>query len=143
MVYITHGMCNTPENRAWGDMKQRCHNKDNKRYHRYGGRGIKVCKRWRKSFENFIKDMGLRPSPKHSLERIDNNKGYLPSNCTWATREDQYRNRAPTKLITYNGKTLSTAEWGRTVGLSKECMYYRIKAGWGIGRILDTPSERA
>jgi len=88
----THGMTKTPEFKAWDAMLQRCLNPKNFSYSRYGGRGITVCKRWR-SFENFYKDMGPRPHSKLSIHRIDNDKGYFPKNCKWATRAEQYANR--------------------------------------------------
>lgn len=76
----------TSEYRSWSAMKARCLNAKNKYYYNYGGRGIKICKRWINGFENFIQDMGPKPSSKHSLERINNNRGYTPKNCKWATR---------------------------------------------------------
>jgi hypothetical protein len=90
----------SPEYRSWQMMKNRCHNERAADWAHYGGKGICVCKRWRESFENFLEDMGRRPTPLHTLDRIKTSRGYSPSNCRWATRKVQARNRpyAKTKI---------------------------------------------
>jgi hypothetical protein len=83
----------SPEYRCWVDLKQRCTNPRNRRYADYGGRGIAVCERWLNSFTAFLADMGQRPGPEYSLDRVDNDGPYAPGNCRWATQSEQQRNR--------------------------------------------------
>lgn len=89
----THGASRTPEYGAWLNMIRRCYEPTYKQFKDYGGRGIGVCDRWAQSFEKFLRDMGRKPDPALTLERVDNDKGYEPNNCCWATRREQVRNR--------------------------------------------------
>ena len=115
-------------------MLDRCYNPRNKRYTDYGGRGIKVCDRWRRSFAAFISDMGFRPTSKHSLDRYPNNDGnYELANCRWATPQEQNDNQRRTILV--NGKPLSY--WARETGLSKHTLDMRLRAGWSVERALN------
>ena len=88
----THGGRRTPEYETWCGMIRRCENPKNHAFHRYGGRGISICERWRNDFSAFLADVGPRPSPEHSIDRIDNDRGYEPDNCRWATALVQARN---------------------------------------------------
>ena len=108
--YKTHGMIKTSEYKSWGSLKDRCTNPNNKSYKDYGGRGIKVCDRWLESFENFIEDMGLKPTSKHSIDRKDVNGNYTKENCKWATKIEQMNNTRRNVFYDFNGvqNTLST-----------------------------------
>ena len=141
----THGMSRTPEYRAWRQAIDRCLHPSHARFGDYGGRGITVCNRWMASFPDFIADMGMKPTPAHSLERRDNNQGYEPSNCYWATPREQCNNRRNTKKIDYLGESKTIAEWMRALGLpGRHSLYlYRVNAGWSAHRAFTTPSHKA
>jgi hypothetical protein len=136
-----HGMNNTPEHRAWSHMRQRCNNPKDKSYKDYGARGITVCDRWQDSFPNFMEDMGLKPEPKHkySLERKNNEEGYSPDNCVWATRRVQAKNKRNIIYWTYQGKTQHLSAWAEELGIEVGTLWYRHKAGWPVEKILGTP----
>lgn len=112
-----HTLKHRPEYITWKAMKARCYNKGNKQFNDYGGRGIKVCAHWLNSFENFLADMGEKPSPAHSLDRINTNGDYCPENCRWATREEQANNKRSSIMIEYNGKIQTFAQWCKELNL--------------------------
>ena len=141
-VKRTHGMTKTPEHRSYGAMIQRCENVNHHAYPMYGGRGIKVCKAWRESFETFYKDMGPRPSMEYTLDRYPNKDGnYEPSNCRWATKDEQNFNRRDNTSLTIDGVTLTITEWARKHGLDYNVVSKRIKDGWDIQKALNEPKR--
>jgi len=114
----THGLSKTKEYNSWASIIARCENSKDTSYFRYGGRGIKMCERWRNSFEFFILDMGMSPSDSHSIDRKDNNKGYDPENCRWATKKEQALNRRSNNRIEIEGVTKCVTEWCEHFGIS-------------------------
>lgn len=135
----THGMRYTPEYRAWSGMKQRCTNPKISNFPQYGGRGIRVCDRWMASFDDFLADLGPRPSPDHSLDRIDNDGHYDPSNCQWRTRVEQQRNVSRNRLLTFQGETHPLATWADRTGIPAKTIGRRLTAGWSPERALKQP----
>ena len=136
----THGMTGTRTYRIWCGMRTRCYNKMATGYENYGGRGVKICKRWA-TFSGFLADMGVCPEG-HSLDRIKNDGDYKPSNCRWATKEQQVRNARSNINITIAGKTMCAAEWARIAGISAILMRYRFNSGWRGKRLLIPPTQR-
>lgn len=124
-----------PEYKIWNAMNQRCNNPKRPNYHLYGGRGIKVCSEWH-DFYRFYKDMGPRPSKQHSIERIDNDGDYCPSNCKWATQDEQALNRRSNRYIEYQGKRLCVTQWAQTLGLPRKHIYDRLYRGLPIEIVL-------
>lgn len=135
---LTRNMTRPPEYNAWHQMISRCRNPNKPRYRDYGARGIDVCERWL-SFVAFIEDMGPRPGPDYSLDRIDNDKGYEPGNCRWATRIEQGSNKRNNHLLTHDGRTQSRAAWARETGLCQETIKRRLIRGWTVTEALTTP----
>ena len=136
----SHGHARSKGYHVWGQMIQRCHNPKDTAYKNYGARGITVCDRWR-SFENFYKDMGRCPEGL-SIERINNDKGYEPGNCKWATQRDQCNNKKNTHWLEFNGVKKPLAEWARISGLHIETLRGRLKGqDWTIEEALTLPSR--
>lgn len=138
----THGLSKTPEFHVWTAMKNRCSNPVNKGFKNYGGRGIRVCQRWRDNFAAFYADMGPRPSVQHSIDRIDNDGPYSPDNCRWATHAQQCANQRRTDLITYKGETLPLNIWAKRYGLLQSTLRQRIvELGWSTEEALTKPTN--
>lgn len=143
--FVTHGMRKSPEYSVWLGMRRRCSDPKNRYFDDYGGRGIYVCTQWNDDFSCFLKDIGLRPSSKHSLERIDNNKGYAPDNCRWALYTDQANNRRSNRLHEFRGNMLTVRQLmkHRKNDISYRTLSARIlEKGWNIEEALTVPNLR-
>lgn len=131
----THGMARTALHRIWANMLGRVSNPNIPHYSYYGGRGIRVCDRWR-SFENFYADMGPTYVQGLTIDRINNNGHYEPGNCRWATRAEQSANRRNAIQLTYQGRTLVLAQWATKLGINDNTLRNRIRSGWPVDRAL-------
>lgn len=140
-----HGMTGTPEHRAWCGMMTRCYwsKPGDRNYSLYRGAGVVVADRWH-TFANFVSDVGLKPSPKHSLDRFPNAAGnYESGNVRWATPKEQANNWSKrNRRITFNGETLALPEWAARLGITRESLRDRIDSGWPIDRALTVPAVR-
>lgn len=134
--FRTHGMTETSEYVIWCCMKARCTNPNNPGYPLYGGRGITICDHWLTSFENFYSDMGPRPSPNHSVDRIDSDLGYSPDNCRWADWDTQQNNRRNNSVVTHDGRTLTLSEWSHETGIPVKLLRSRYAQGLPPEKIL-------
>lgn len=135
-VITKHGMSETRLYQIWKDMKGRCNRVTSQRYYTHGKRGVKICEEW-KAFEPFYEwaiANGYRDDL--TLDRIDNNGNYEPSNCRWATQKEQANNRSTNRFIEYNGETRTIAEWARLLGMNYNTLCGRIKRGWSAERAL-------
>lgn len=124
-----HGMSGDSEYICWQKIKQRCLDSNHKMYSKYGGRGISVCERWLK-FENFYSDMGRRPGPGYSIDRIDNDGDYCKGNCRWATWKQQGRNRGTNRFLDIDGKKMIAIEWCEKTGANYNTVCSRLRRGW-------------
>jgi hypothetical protein len=130
-----HGATKTPEYKVWTAMKDRCYNPNNKRYADYGGRGILVSKRWYNNFQAFLDDMGPRPSPRHSIDRIDNDKSYNRNNCQWSLPTEQMVNRRGTQMV----DNVPLATLAKRYGIPANTLRFRILKGWELQDALTRP----
>lgn len=122
----------------WSSMRTRCTNPSAGSFKYYGGRGITICKRW-DDFATFLKDMGPRPSPKHTIDRRDNDGNYEPDNCRWATRQQQAENKRRVVRLTFEGRTQMLSEWATETGIPRRVLGWRFHAGWTVVDIITTP----
>ena len=136
---VTHGLSKSPEYQAWNGMKHRCLNPNYHAYKKYGAIGVRVCDRWRDSFEAFYADMGPRPSSWHSLDRINPWGDYEPGNCRWALPIEQGSNRKVTRHLEHDGQTKTTAEWAEAKGMDVRTLRMRLYMGWTVERALTEP----
>lgn len=131
----THGCSGSPEYRIWQAAKARCFNPKDKKFKHYGGRGIVMCRQWSDSFSCFLKDMGTRPSG-FTLERKDNNLGYAPGNCIWASYTAQNNNLRRNRVLVFRGCRRTLTQWSRFLGVSYDALRNRIRRGWQLERAL-------
>lgn len=140
----SHGYRNSSTYASWFNMKVRCgltgykNKPDSNVYRNYEARGITVCKRWLK-FESFLADMGPAPGPGFSIERVNNNLGYRPSNCKWIPRGEQAKNQSKSIRLTFNGEMKILADWARSLHLNYGTLISRIRRGWSIKQAFTTP----
>jgi hypothetical protein len=138
----THKLSKSNEHAAWASMKSRCTNINVPEYNNYGGRGIQVCDRWLNSFEAFLEDMGPRPTSQHSIDRFPNNDGnYEPSNCRWATRQEQDNNKRTNRLFMFYGKTMTLTQWSEISQVNRRTVMVRLKRGWPEKEAFWTPAK--
>lgn len=134
----THGMSGSPIYAVWSSMLHRCELPSDTNYPKYGAKGIKVCERWQK-FENFLADMGPRPSSEYSIDRKESTGDYTPDNCRWATVSEQNRNKRSARMLTLNGETRNMIDWANRLGISAGTIWNRLKLGWSEHDALTRP----
>lgn len=131
-----HGRTGSAELNTFMGMNSRCLNAKGKDFKRYGGRGITVCDRWHRdtpgAFENFLADMGERPSLEHSIDRMDNDGPYSPENCRWAVQKTQQNNKRSNTILTFGGKAQNVTQWAEELGMKRSKIYYRLRRGWSV-----------
>lgn len=125
-LYKKHGLKGTKEYKTWICIRSRCLNPRRAQAKDYIHRGITICDRWN-NFLNFYQDMGVAPSPQHTIDRIDNSKGYSPDNCRWATRKEQQRNTRRSRFIEINGERKTVAEWCEIFNVSRSAVNRRLE----------------
>lgn len=134
-----HRMTGSQEYKSWSHIKSRCLNTEDPAYKNYGGRGIKVHEEWIDDFQKFFEHVGPKPGPGYSVDRIDNDKGYVPGNVRWATQLEQCRNTRQNRMIEFEGKIQSLGAWADELMMSDRTLHTRLSRGWSIRQALTTP----
>ena len=142
--FTTHGEGSskqgiTPEYRTWSEIKKRCCSSRPLYKKYYLEKGISVCREWLNNYEQFLSDMGRKPTPKHSIDRIDNSKGYSKDNCRWATMSEQNNNRTSSRVLTYRGISKTMMEWAIELKVNYFTLRTRLHDGWTVERAFETP----
>lgn len=132
------GMCKSTEYTSWKEMKRRCYNPNYPDYDLYGGKGITVCQHWLDAFVNFFDDMGPKPFPEATVDRISGEGNYEKNNCRWATKKEQSHNTSKTRMLTYNGETYCLREWARRLGISHCTLRTRLAKGWPLEKVFSS-----
>jgi hypothetical protein len=140
---VKTGCSRMEEYQIWNLIIYRCTNPNNSAFANYGGRGITICDAWRRDFTRFLQDVGRRPSSAHTLDRIDNDRGYMPGNVRWATKKEQNRNRRSNTHISAFGKTMTLIEWSELYKVASGTILNRLKLGWPMELALATPVKRS
>lgn len=138
---LSHGLSYTPEYRAWQTARHRCTSPTSPAWSDYGGRGIRMCEEWLKSPAAFIASVGLRPSPKHEIDRRDNDGNYEPGNCHWVVRPINCRNRRSSVHLEYGDETMTITEWAARLGIGASTIAFRLRHGWSADAALSTPAR--
>lgn len=142
MPMLRHGLSRTPEYRAWQTMRHRCTSPESPAWESYGGRGITIAPEWLNDPAAFIAHIGPRPSARHEVDRIDNDRGYEPGNVRWVTRSENDRNRRSNVFIEFNGERLTLAAWTERTGIPSDTLKERLRRGWSVERSLTEPVQK-
>jgi hypothetical protein len=143
IMKTTHGKHNTRLYKIFYSMKERCYNENNINYHRYGGRGIKICDEWLKDFMNFY-NWAMRNGYQNNLtiDRIDNDGNYEPNNCRWVTKKEQSNNTSRNRYVIYNGEKLTLSQFCEKYNMNRSTIYNRMERGWDIKKAINTPTKK-